>query len=307
MSVNNQTSPMTKQSSAPEAPIRLRKRSYWGEIWHRLKKNPVSVVCLIFLVTLVAATILAPWIAPYDYAAQDLKLRFALPSAEHIMGCDEHGRDLFSRLLVGGRYSLMVAVISVAIGILIGMVVGALCGFFGKAIDNTLMRLMDVIMAIPGMMLAICVSVALGSGVFNTALAISVGTIPIIARQLRGSTLLINSQEYIEAARTFGESNWKIIVTHVIPNTLAPIIVQASMYLGGSIMAIAGLSFIGLGVKPPTPEWGNILNNGLDYVTELATHWHVILFPALFIILTMLAFNLLGDGLRDAMDPRMRK
>ena len=302
---------MSKTKSIPQTeaaePVRLKKRSYWGEIWHRLKKNPVSIICLVFLVVLVVATILSTWIAPYDYTKADLTLRFALPSPEHIMGCDEQGRDLFSRLLVGGRYSLMVAVISVAFGIVIGMIVGALCGFFGKTIDNTLMRLMDVVMAIPGMMLAICISVALGSGVWQTALAISVGTIPIIARQLRGSTLLINSQEYIEAARTFGESNWKIIVTHVIPNTLAPIIVQTSLYLGGSIMAIAGLSFIGLGVQPPTPEWGNILNNGLDYLMEFSTRWHTIVFPALFIILTMLAFNLLGDGLRDAMDPRMRK
>lgn len=296
-----------KSDPAAVEPVRLKKRSYWGEVWHRLKKNPVSILCLGFLVVLIAAIVLSPWIAPYDYAKNDLSLRYALPSAAHIMGCDEQGRDLFSRLLVGGRYSLLVAVISVAIGIVAGMVVGALCGFFGKTVDNVLMRFMDIIMAIPGMMMAICVSVSLGSGVWQTALAISVGTIPIIARQLRGSTLLIHDQEYIEAARSFGESNAKIILTHVIPNTLAPIIVQTSLYLGGSIMAIAGLSFIGLGVQPPTPEWGNILNNGLDNIFEFATRWHVIVFPALFIILTMLAFNLLGDGLRDAMDPRMRK
>ena len=296
----------TKAAEAAE-PVRLKKRSYWGEVWHRLKKHPVSIICLVFLVVLIGAILLSPWIAPYDYTESDLTLRYALPSAQHIMGCDDHGRDLFSRLLVGGRYSLMVAVISVAIGIVFGMIVGALCGFFGKLTDNILMRFMDVIMAIPGMMMAICISVSLGSGVWQTALAIAVGTIPVIARQLRGSTLLIHDQEYIEAARSFGESNAKIILTHVIPNTLAPIIVQTSLYLGGSIMAIAGLSFIGLGVQPPTPEWGNILNNGMDNLYEFATRWHVIVFPALFIILTMLAFNLLGDGRRDAMDPRMRK
>lgn len=302
---------MSKIANAAPAqaaePVRLKKRSYWGEVWHRLKKNPVAIICLIYLTILILTTIFSTWIAPYDYTKIDLTNRFALPSAQHIMGCDENGRDLFSRLLVGGRYSLMVAVISVAIGIVAGMVIGALCGFFGKAVDNVLMRFMDVIMAIPGMMLAICISVSLGSGVWQTALAISVGTIPIIARQLRGSTLLVNSQEYIEAARTFGEGSAKIILTHVIPNCLAPIIVQATLYLGGSIMAIAGLSFIGLGVQPPTPEWGNILNNGMDYIMEFSTRWHTIVFPALFIILTMLAFNLLGDGLRDAMDPRMRK
>lgn len=285
----------------------LRKRSYWGEIWHRLKKNPVAMVCLVYLAILVIATVLSTWIAPYDYTKTDLTNRFALPSAAHIMGCDDQGRDLFSRLLVGGRYSLMVAVISVAIGIIAGMVVGGLCGFFGGKIDSIFMRFMDIVMAIPGMMLAICISVSLGSGVWQTAVALAVGTIPVIARQLRGSTMGIHDQEYIEAAQSFGESNTTIILRHVIPNTLAPIIVQTSLYLGSSIMAIAGLSFIGLGVQPPTPEWGNILNTGLDYIYSFSTRWHMIVFPSLFIVLTMLAFNLLGDGLRDAMDPRMRK
>ena len=286
---------------------RLKKRSNVGEIWHRLRKNKLSMVCLAVLVIMILGIIFAGVLSPYDYAEQDLTQRFALPSKEHLMGCDDYGRDLLTRLLVGGRYSLLIAILSVAIGIICGMVIGALCGFFGKRIDSTLMRIMDVIMSIPGMMLAICISVAMGSGVFNTALALAVGTIPIIARQLRSSTMLINSQEYIEAARSFGESNFKIIMTHVIPNCMAPIIVQASLYIGGAIMGIAGLSFLGLGVQPPTPEWGNILNNGLDFIYDFSTRWHVIVFPALFIVVAELCFNLLGDGLRDAMDPRMRK
>lgn len=286
---------------------RLKKRSNMGEIWHRLRKNKLSMVCLVILVIMILGIVFAGVLSPYDYAEQDLTQRFALPSKEHWMGCDDYGRDLLTRLLVGGRYSLLIAILSVAIGIICGMVIGALCGFFGKRIDSTLMRIMDVIMSIPGMMLAICISVALGSGVFNTALALAVGTIPIIARQLRSSTMLINSQEYIEAARSFGESNFKIIMTHVIPNCMAPIIVQASLYIGGAIMGIAGLSFLGLGVQPPTPEWGNILNNGLDFIYDFSTRWHVIVFPALFIVVAELCFNLLGDGLRDAMDPRMRK
>ena len=296
-------------ASAPEKnePVRLKKRSYWGEVWHRLKKNPVAMICLIFLAVMVFCIIFANVLSPYDYTAQDLTSRFQTPSKAHWMGTDDYGRDLLTRLLVGGRYSLLIAILSVAIGIVFGMIIGALCGFYGKYVDSVLMRIMDVIMSIPGMMLAICISVALGSGVFNTALALAVGTIPMIARQLRSSTMLINSQEYIEAARSFGESNFKIIMTHVIPNTLAPIIVQTSLYIGGAIMGIAGLSFLGLGVQPPTPEWGNILNNGLDYIYDFSTRWHVIVFPALFIVLAELAFNLLGDGLRDAMDPRMRK
>ena len=285
----------------------LRQRSYWGEVWHRLKKNRLAMACLIFLAILLIGILFANVLSPYDYTEQNLSERFQLPSRAHWLGTDDYGRDLLTRLLVGGRYSLLIALLSVAIGIAAGMIIGALCGFFGKIVDSVLMRLMDVIMSIPGMMLAICISVALGSGVFNTALALAVGTIPMIARQLRSSTMLINSQEYIEASRSFGESSLKIILTHVIPNTLAPIIVQTSLYIGGAIMGIAGLSFLGLGVQPPTPEWGNILNNGLDYIYDFGTRWHVIVFPALFIILAELAFNLLGDGLRDAMDPRMRQ
>lgn len=290
-----------------EEEIRLKKRSNFGEVWHRLKQNKLSMVCLGFLVVLILGIIFSTWITPYDYAAQNLMARFQLPSKEHWFGTDDYGRDLLTRLLVGGRYTLLIAILSVAIGIVLGMIIGALCGFFGKWVDSTLMRIMDVIMSIPGMMLAICISVALGSGVFNTALALAVGTVPMIARQLRSSTMLINGQEYIEAAKSFGESNFRIIMTHVIPNTLAPIIVQTSLYVGGSIMGIAGLSFLGLGVQPPTPEWGNILNNGLDFIYDFSTRWNVIVFPALVIVLAELAFNLLGDGLRDAMDPRMRK
>ena len=294
----------TSVKSAETQGERLKKRSNMGEIWHRLRKNKLSMVCLVILVIMILGIIFAGVLSPYDYAEQDLTQRFALPSKEHWMGCDDYGRDLLTRLLVGGRYSLLIAILSVAIGIVCGMVIGALCGFFGKRIDSTLMRIMDVIMSIPGMMLAICISVAMGSGVFNTALALAVGTIPIIARQLRSSTMLINSQEYIEAARSFGESNFKIIVTHVIPNCMAPIIVQASLYIGGAIMGIAGLSFLGLGVQPPTPEWGNILNNGLDFIYDFSTRWHVIVFPALFIVVAELCFNLLGDGLRDILEPQ---
>lgn len=290
-----------------EEVVRLKKRSYWGEVWHRLKKNPVAMCCLAFLAILLFGIVFVEVISPYDYTVTDLMSRFQTPSKEHWLGTDDYGRDLLTRLLVGGRYSLLIAILSVAIGIVAGMIIGALCGYFGKYVDSVLMRVMDVIMSIPGMMLAICISVALGSGVFNTALALAVGTIPMIARQLRSSTMLINSQEYIEAARSFGQSDFRIIMTHIIPNTLAPIIVQTSLYIGGAIMGIAGLSFLGLGVQPPTPEWGNILNNGLDYIYDFSTRWHVIVFPALFIVLAELAFNLLGDGLRDAMDPRMRK
>lgn len=285
----------------------VKQRGYFGEVFHRLRKNPVAVVSLCFLAALLFCVLFAGVISPYDYTEQNPAERFQLPSAQHIMGTDDYGRDLFTRLLFGGRISLLVAVIAVAIGIVFGILFGSLAGFFGGVADTFLMRCMDVLMAIPGMLLAICVAAALGGGIVNTAIAIAIGTIPIIARQLRSSALLIRDQQYIEAARAFGERYIRIIFKHVIPNTLAPIIVQASLFISGSIMAIAGLSFIGLGVQPPTPEWGNILNNGMTYVYTFSERWHLIVFPACFIILTLLAFSLLGDGLRDAMDPRMRK
>lgn len=299
----------TKTAAVPaEEAVRLKKRSYWGEIWHRLKKNPVAVVCLVFLVLLVVATVFATWITPYDYdAPTDYANLYAKPSLAHPFGCDELGRDLLTRLLVGGP------VLPDGSPYLRGH------RYRGRNGHWRVVRLFRQ-----------------GSGQCAHALhghhhghpRYDAGHLRVRGPWLRrvadcpghlcghhphhrpaaaGSTLLVNSQEYIEAARTFGESSGKIILTHVIPNCMAPIIVQASMYLGGSIMAIAGLSFIGLGVQPPTPEWGNILNTGLDNVSVLAERWHTIVFPALFIILTMLAFNLLGDGLRDAMDPRMRK
>jgi peptide/nickel transport system permease protein len=303
----NDAAKVEQSTPATEQVLPLKRRSYWGEVWHRLKKNKLSMACLVILCVMLLAIILSTFVSPYDYTVVDLTQRFQLPSLAHPLGTDDYGRDLLTRLLVGGRISLLIAILSVAFGLFFGLIFGAVCGYFGKYVDAVIMRIMDVIMSIPGMMLAICVSVALGSGVVNTAIALAVGTIPIITRQLRSSTMLINGQEYVEAAKTFGESSFKIILTHVIPNAMAPIIVQTSLYIGGAIMGIAGLSFLGLGVQPPTPEWGNILNNGLDQIYDFATRWNVIVFPALFIVIAELCFNLLGDGLRDAMDPRMRK
>lgn len=299
---------MSNVKTAPPAQGEiLKKRSAMSEVWHRFRKNKMSVICLVIVVIMLLLVIFSTAISPYDYTVTDLTQRFLKPSLKHPMGTDEFGRDLCTRLLVGGRISMLISIISVAFGLFFGMIFGAICGYFGKAADAIIMRFMDVLMSIPGMMLAIVVSVGLGSGVVNTAIALAVGTIPLVTRQLRSSIMLVNNSEYIEASKSFGVSNFKIILTHIIPNSLSPIIVQTSQFFGGSIMGIASLSFLGLGVQPPTPEWGNILNNGISYVYEFSEKWPVIVFPALFIFLTQLCFNLIGDGLRDAMDPRMRK
>ena len=285
----------------------LKKRSQFWDIWRRLRRNKLAMLGLIIVLVLVLSAIFANFIAPYDYAQQDLTNMKAWPSREHLLGTDDYGRDILSRIIYGGRVSLLVAILSIVFGLIVGGILGISAGYFGGIYDGTVMRIMDIVMAIPGFLLAVCISAALGSGVLNTAIAIGIGCVPGYARLLRALVLSIREQEYVEAARATGASDLRIMFRQIVPNILSPVIVESTLRIGGCILMISSLSFIGLGVQPPTPEWGNILNNGMDNLYEFATRWHVIVFPALFIILTMLAFNLLGDGLRDAMDPRMRK
>jgi peptide/nickel transport system permease protein len=252
----------------------------------------------------VLSAILAPVITVYDPSKQDLSSRFLYPSLQHLMGTDNFGRDTFTRLLYGARVSLLVAVMSTAISFVCALIIGSIAGYYGGIVDNVIMRIMDVFMAIPGLLLAMCLSAALGSGLVNTAIAMGVGIIPALVRQLRSSILLLKDQDYIEAAKSFGGSDAHNVIHHIFPNAMAPLIVQASLGLGGAITGIAGLSFLGLGVQPPTPEWGNMLATGQAYIR---TYWPMIVFPGIIIALTMLAFNLFGDGLRDAMDPHMKR
>ena len=296
----------TKQESC--APVKqevsgTKKRSRAEETWRGLKKNKLAMVSLAFIIVLVLSCACADWLAPYDYDKIDLSARMQLPSWEHLMGTDDFGRDIFSRILYGGRVSLLVALCTVVASIVISTILGATAGYFGGWYDNLVMRLTDVFMAIPGMLLSISVCAALGSGIVNTGIAMTVCNIPSLTRVVRSSTLLLRDQEYIEAATSFGAGRWHIIKRHIIPNILAPIIVQSSLKLGDAILSIAGLSFIGLGIQPPTPEWGSMLNSGREFIRSF---WPLITFPGIMIALTMLAFNLLGDGLRDAMDPRIK-
>ena len=282
----------------------VKSRSQGAEIWHRLKKSKTSMISLGFIIVLFLAVIFADFITPYDYAGIDLRNVMSFPSREHIMGTDQYGRDLFTRILYGGRVSLLVALLATVISIVAGGVIGATAGYFGGWYDTVVMRIMDVFMAIPGLLMAITVAAALGTGMINTAIAIAISNIPSLSRIMRSSVLLLREQEYVEAAEAFGSSNARIIWKHIVPNTLAPIIVQATLSIGSAILNIAGLSFIGLGIEPPTPEWGSILSNSMD---QIMSFWPLIVFPGLMIALTMLAFNLLGDGLRDAMDPRLKQ
>lgn len=281
-----------------------RKRSQWLDVWYRLRKNRLAVIGMVLAALLVLSAILAPVLTPYEFDAQDVYNRFALPSAEHLMGTDNLGRDLLTRVLYGGRISLLTSIIALAISIAASIVLGAVAGFFGGWVDTVVMRIVDVLQAVPQMLLAITISAALGSGVLQTAIAISIGGIPVNVRQVRGSILTMRGREFVQSAIVTGSSNSRIMFRQILPNSLSPIIVSASMGIGGNITAISGLSFIGLGVQPPLAEWGNIMTSGLDFIRRF---WPMSVFPGIMIMLTLFAFNCFGDGLRDALDPKMKR
>ena len=287
-----------------QATEKLRKSSQWKDVWIRLRRNKLAMVGMVIAVLLALMAIFAPVIAPYDYQVQSIAERLQMPSAQHLMGTDNMGRDILSRLIYGGRISLLVSLLAVIVSLVIGGLLGAVSGYMGGKVDSIIMRLMDILMAIPGILLAVCISAALGGGVWQTALAIAVAGIAGVCRLVRAQTLTLRNKEYIEAARASGAGTMRILLSNIIPNCLAPIIVNTTMSIGGNIMMISALSFVGLGVQPPIPEWGAILNSGREYVT---TFWPLITFPGIAIALTMFGFNVFGDGLRDALDPKLKQ
>lgn len=239
-----------------------------------------------------------------DYVIkQNLRLRLKGPSPEHIFGLDEFGRDIFLRMIWGIRYSLFMGTIAIALSTIAGGILGAIAGYYGKATDNIIMRFMDVLLAIPSMLLATAIVAALGTSLTNLLLAIAISYVPTFARTVRASVLTIKDQEFIEAARALGAGDGRIIFKYIIPNSLAPLIVQATLGVAGAILSIAGLSFLGLGIQPPTPEWGSMLSSARSYIRE---GWHITVIPGLGIMLTILALNVMGDGLRDALDPHLK-
>lgn len=282
---------------------KTRKRSQWLDVWARLRKNKIFMVCLIIICLLILSAAFADVIAPYDPAEMDPSNRFAPISREHLMGTDNYGRDLLSRVIYGGRISLLVAVLAVAIGLVVGGLLGLTAGYFGGIYETIVMRCTDILMAIPGFLMALCVSVALGTGVINTAIAIAASAVPSYARVTRASVLSEKSRQYVEAAASIGTGHLTIIIRHILPNIMSPILVESTLRIGASIIAISGLSFIGLGVQPPTPEWGSMMSSCLTYFRDTPT---LILFPGFAIMITIFAFNLFGDGLRDALDPRLK-
>ncbi|MFN8590077.1 MAG: ABC transporter permease [Thermomicrobiales bacterium] len=269
----------------------------------RLRKNPGAVIGAIVLLIMILLAVFAPVIAPYDPIAQDSTAIRAAPSAKHLFGADTYGRDIFSRVLYGGRMSLPVGFVAVGITAIVGVALGLIAGFYGGRVDTVIMRGVDLMLAFPGILLAMALVAILGTSLFNLMLAVGIAAIPEYTRVVRGTVLSIRETEYVIAARITGAPDRTVVLRHILPNVLPPVIVLATLGIAGAIILGSTLSFLGLGIKPPTPEWGNMLADGRSMLRH---QWWVSLFPGLAIMLTVLAINLLGDGLRDALDPRLR-
>lgn len=285
--------------------VATKKRSQSADVWKRLKKSKAAMIGLLIIVMFLCMAAFAPVIADYDTQVIKMNIaeRLQEPSGSHWFGTDEYGRDIFYRIVYGTRISLFVGVISVGIALSIGGFLGAIAGYYGGKLDNAIMRVLDVLLAIPAILLAITIVSALGSSIINLMIAVGISNIPGFARVVRASILSVKDQEYIEAAKAIGAKDHTIILKHVLPNSMAPIIVYATLKVATAIMATASLSFIGLGVQPPTPEWGSMLASGRQYMRD---QMYIVMFPGLAIVLAVLSLNLIGDGLRDALDPKLK-
>lgn len=281
-----------------------RRRSHFAVTARRLLSSPTAVAGLVIIALMIALAILAPLIAPYDSLTPDAQSRFLKPSLKHLFGTDNLGRDCFSRVLYGAKWSLSLGLIPVAIDTVIGILIGSTLAYVGGWLDEVVMRIIDIINSIPNILLCIVVSAALGPGFFNTIIAMCVGGIPKVVRMARGSVLSIRKMEYLEASESVNCPKIRMMLRHIIPNSLSPIIVQSTMGIGGHIQTVAMLSFIGLGIQPPTPEWGAMLSDARTYVLDYS---YLCFFPGMMIAIVVIAFNWLGDGLRDALDPKLKK
>ncbi|MBQ1399856.1 MAG: ABC transporter permease [Lachnospiraceae bacterium] len=280
-----------------------KKRSKLYEVWHRLLKNKLAVVSLFILLALVVIAILAPVLAPYDFAAQDVMNANAPSSMAHLLGTDKLGRDILSRLIYGTRASLQMGIFAVAIGAVIGIIWGTVAGFYGKWVDNILMRLLDIYQSVPMFLLCIAMAAIMGPSLRNAIIALGIATVPGYARIMRASVMTVREADYIEAARAINCPTHLLLLRHIIPNAIGPLIIQITMGVGSSVLAGAGLSFIGLGIQPPAPEWGSMISEARNTLRLYPTQ---ALYPGICIMITVLACNLLGDGLRDALDPRLK-
>ncbi|MCM3174472.1 nickel transporter permease [Paenibacillus sp. MER 99-2] len=276
----------------------------WREAWRTFRKNRLALAGLVIIVFFILMAFIAPYISPYDYKEQVLTDRLQAPSAEHWFGTDDLGRDVFSRVLHGARISLWVGFFSVIGSIIAGALLGLVAGFYGKWVDMFISRLFDILLAFPGILLAIAIVAILGPSLQNALLAIAIVNIPTYGRLVRSRVLSLRQEEFVTSARTLGAGNARILFRHILPNSLTPLIVQGTLGIGTAIIEAAALGFLGMGAQPPDPEWGKMLSDSRQFIQKAP--WTLI-FPGLSIMLTVLGFNLLGDGLRDTLDPKMAK
>ena len=293
----------TKTANNAAVMKKKRKNTKFRDMWRRLKKNKASMVSLFIIIIIILVAVFANFIAPYPYDMQDYSASYAPPSAAHLLGTDQLGRDTLSRIIYGARQSLQLGVISTAIASIIGIIIGAIAGYYGGWTDTLIMRGFDIYQSIPMFLLCLTLAAVLGASLRNAILAIGISMIPGPARLMRASILKIRELEYVEAAKAINSSNPHIIRKHIIPNAISPIIVFITMSIGMNILAGSALSFIGLGAQPPRPEWGAMISDARNIMRD---HGVLALYPGICIMLTVVVFNLLGDGLRDALDPRLK-
>ncbi|MHA6258439.1 nickel transporter permease [Sporosarcina sp. CAU 1771] len=277
---------------------------YYKTIWKRLRKNKAAVVGGVLILIFIVVAIFGPMLTTQSPTDVKLLNKLQKPSMEHWFGTDNYGRDIFTRIIHGAALTLKVGFLSVFIGGVVGVVLGIVSGYYGGKIDTIIMRIMDVLLAFPGILLALAIVSVLGGSLTNVIIAVSIFSVPAFARIVRGSTLSVRKLEYIDAVRALGATDFRIIFKHILPNVTSPIIVQATLRIATAVLTASGLSFLGLGAPPPEPEWGAMLNDGRAYMSNAP---HLILFPGIMIVIVVLAFNIFGDGLRDALDPKMNK
>ncbi len=280
------------------------RESFGRVLYRRLKPNRVALMGGFFIIFLSFIAVMAPLIAPYDPAESELAISLQSPNPSRPFGTDEFGRDILSRIIYGARVSLLIGLVSVSIGALGGVLLGVISGFYGGKVDNVIMSVINILLSFPGILLALLFVTIVGVGAKNIMFSVGIYSVPTFARLVRGSVLSVREREYVEAARALGFNDFRVVFRHIFPNVLAPIIVQSTFSIASAIRIAAGLSFLGLGVEPPTPEWGAMLSDGRGYL-EVAPH--ICIIPGTVLFLTVMAFNLFGDGLRDALDPFLKE
>jgi peptide/nickel transport system permease protein len=279
------------------------KASQIGEVWRRLKRNRGAVIGGIIILMFLGVSIFGPLISPYPPNDGDLEKRLEAPTRAHLFGTDSLGRDILSRVVCGARISLEIQIAAVLIALVVGTIIGMVGGYYGGVLDHTIMRIMDILLAFPGIFLAIAIVAVLGTGLTNLIFAAGIYSIPQFARVVRGSVITLKEREFVDAARVTGENDINILLRYILPNSMAPLIVQTTLRMATVLLTASGLSFLGLGVQPPAPEWGAMLSNSRDY---LVTAPHAAIVPGFAIMFVVMGFNLFGDGLRDSLDPRLR-